>query len=211
MRKLIFLLIASVVHFAHAQEARMMIINVNPYEIEGYGVIEGEIKQIHNSGAPHPGRLDSDRPVNYRPRTTSTLRMTYTTAETKESRSYSCDDSHVDYLIKTLGKFQSLAEDSTSVALPRTGIEKKTLNPAVVLSDEGVESTYTEEYTYEGFADVYTGNQFIIGVYTNGKGQAVYYYQIGEAPTLELRNTWRILTNECDTFIEWLTTTRKAM
>ena len=58
MKKLAFLILASLIQFANAQEARMMTISVDPYEIEGYGVIEGEIKQIIGLNAPHPGHAN---------------------------------------------------------------------------------------------------------------------------------------------------------
>ena len=60
---------------------------------------------------------------------------------------------------------------------------------------------------------MYGGSSFTIGVYTTGKGQAVWYYQFGNVETTAERNTWRILTNDKEkaSFVEWLKKVRKAM
>ena len=204
MKKLAFLILASLIQFANAQEARMMTISVDPYEIEGYGVIEGEIKQIIGLNAPHPGHAN-EPVIHERPSKKSDLYLTYTNADTRENRQCRLDMTDLNFLLKALGRLKSLSKDSTSVALPKTGITKKTLMPAIVLDDDGVESTYTEEYTYGDDGD------FTIGVYTNAKGQAVWYYQFGSASTVAERNKWRILTNESDTFVKWLESIQKAM
>ena len=205
MKKLSFLILAIVAQLTFAQEARMMNIEVDPYEIEGYGIIEGKIKLIVGTRAPHPGSHEDPNVVIVdKPFKQGTLNMIYTNEETKESRVHKCDALEVEFIIKTLRTFKSLAEDPTSVDLQHTDIVKKTLNPAVVLDDDGVESTYTEEY----YCDF---NYFTVGVYTNPKGQAVYYYQFGDVKTAAERNTWRILTNETDSFVKWLEIIQKAM
>lgn len=204
MKKIIFLIFISIVQLSFAQEARQYFKTVDSFEIEGYGTIEGQIHTIISNVDP-PYRQDLNRPIKERIHKNSTLEMTYTNSETGEHRVFKCDSSNVDYLFKQFHRLDSLVKDSTSVRLKRTGIEKKTLTPPVILSDDGVESTYTEEYTYGDDGD------FTIGVYTNAKGQAVWYYQFGSASTVAERNKWRILTNESDSFVKWLESIQKAM
>lgn len=212
MKKIIFLIFISIVQLSFAQEARQFFITVDPFEIEGYGIIEAQIQKIISNVDP-PYRQDLNRPIKERIRKNSTLEMTFTNSETGEHRVFKCDSSNVDYLFKQFHRLDSLVKDSTSVRLKRTGIEKKTLTPPVILSDDGVESTYTDEYSYKTYPSMYGGSSFTIGVYTTGKGQAVWYYQFGNAETTAERNTWRILTNENEkaSFVEWLEKARKAM
>ena len=212
MKKIIFLIFISIVQLSFAQEARQYFKTVDSFEIEGYGTIEGQIHTIISNVDP-PYRQDLNRPIKERIHKNSTLEMTYTNSETGEHRVFKCDSSNVDYLFKQFHRLDSLVKDSTSVRLGRTGIEKKTLTPPVILSDDGVESTYTEEYSYKSDPSIYGGSSFTIGVYTAGKDQAVWYYQFGNAETTAERNTWRILTNENEkaSFVEWLEKARKAM
>lgn len=212
MRKYLILAFIAVAQMVSAQEARMFNINVDPFEIEGYGIIEAQIQTIISNENP-PYRQDPDHLIKKRTRKNSTLEMTYTNSETGEHRVFKCDSSKVDYLFKQFNRLDSLVKDSTSVRLGRIGIEKKTLTPPVILSDDGVESTYTEEYSYKSDPSMYGGSSFTIGIYTAGKDQAVWYYQFGTAETTAERNTWRILTNEKEkaSFVEWLKKARKAM
>ena len=212
MKKIIFLIFISIVQLSFAQEARQFFITVDPFEIEGYGIIEAQIQTIISNVDP-PYRQDLNRPIKERIRKNSTLEMTFSNSETGEHRVFKCDSLNVDYLFKQFNRLDSLVKDSTSVRLGRTGIEKKTLTPPVILSDDGVESTYTEEYSYKSDPSMYGGSSFTIGIYTAGKDQAVWYYQFGNAETTAERNTWRILTNEKEkaSFVEWLKKARKAM
>ena len=212
MKKIIFLIFISIVQLSFAQEARQFFLTVDPFEIEGYGIIEAQIQTIISNVDP-PYRQDLNRPIKERIRKNSTLEMTFSNSETGEHRVFKCDSLNVDYLFKQFNRLDSLVKDSTSVRLKRTGIEKKTLTPPVILSDDGVESTYTEEYSYKSDPSMYGGSSFTIGIYTAGKDQAVWYYQFGNAETTAERNTWRILTNENEkaSFVEWLEKVRKAM
>ena len=89
--------------------------------------------------------------------------------------------------------------------LQKKGIEKKTLTPPIMLDDDGVKSTYTEEYYYIGY------EWPTFGIYTNCQGQVVWYYQFGEANTQEQRMMWKVLVNDCKPMLEWLETIYKAM
>lgn len=211
MKKYLILAFIAVAQMVSAQEARMFNINVEPLEIEGWGVLEGEIQTISGISSPSPRMQDPNKPIIERHIKKSTMMIFFTNSETKEQRIFKCESSDLDYLLKQFGRIDSLVADSNSVTIARTGIVKKTLTPPVTLSDDGVESTYTEEYAYE--CDQYNDGKLTIAVYTNNKGQNVWYYQFGDVSTSSERNLWRILANEKDkdSFVEWLEKIRKAM
>ena len=203
MRKYLILVFIAVAQMVSAQEARMFNINVDPFEIEGYGLIEAQIRKIIDNG--HSPRMEvPNQLIKDRERVKSDLELVYTDSASHEHRSFSCSTSHVERLINALNNFQIIITNPDSLNLQRKGIEKKMLTPPITLDDDGVESTYTEEY----YCDF---NYFTVGVYTNPKGQAVYYYQFGDVKTAAERNTWRILTNETDSFVKWLEIIQKAM
>ena len=204
MKKYLILAFFTLAQIATAQEARQLFINVDPLEIEGYGIIEAQIRQITDNGHS-PRMADPNQPIRDRPRVISDLNLAYTDAESREHRSFTCSKDKVEWSINAIKNFQLLITNPDSLNLQRKGIVKKTLNPPIVLDDDGVESTYTEEYYHN------SDRWPIFGIYTNGQGHVVWYYQFGDVQSQEERIKWKVLVNDCKPMLDWLETIFKAM